>query len=73
MARVLVCDVCGKPTEEIVAKMFISPLRRGVTAHHAAYSHRLDVGACCQPKVMKAFRWVKRTTAKEYHERKRAS
>jgi hypothetical protein len=72
MARVLQCDICRKPTEAVVAKMFFGPLSRGsAKAYHSNYSHHLDVGVCCAEKIQKLFGWQKRVTAKEYHKRRK--
>lgn len=75
MARDITCDVCGKPANKIVAKLYYSPLSKGSGFHHSKYTHHLDVGACCgdkresaPPKILVLFRWRKRQTAKEYHE-----
>jgi len=68
MARALLCDICRKPTEAIVAKLYYSPIRRGVKSHHASYNRHLDVGSCCENKLLNGFNWRDRTTAKQYHE-----
>ena len=48
------CDSCGKTiTEEnpIVTKLFMVPVKQGVTAKHSSYTHHMDVGQCCFNKV----------------------
>lgn len=68
MARgALTCDVCGKECDEIVGKLYFSPVRRGQTYHHSKYTHHADVGNCCQARLLGGFKWAERTTAKEYH------
>lgn len=69
MARSLTCDICRRPTEHIVAKLYYSPLIPGKKSHHASYTFHLDVGECCNTKIKNAFGWRKRTTAAEYHAR----
>jgi hypothetical protein len=46
MAKVVVCDVCRKPTDKIVMKLFRSPDHR-----HENYDGHADVGACCAPSI----------------------
>ena len=75
MARAVAvtCDICGKPTEKVVAKLFFTPMIAGVNrAVHSNYSHHADVGVCCQPRLLRSFKFQKRLTATEYHERRRA-
>lgn len=74
MARseTLLCDVCGKPTERIVAKIYFTPTIPGVQkAVHSNYSHHADVGTCCSTRVVKGLRMKKRTSAEEYRARRR--
>lgn len=73
MARTenLSCDICKKPCETIVAKMFYGPMLRGAAqAYHSNYTHHLDVGDCCgggsQPKILKVFQWRPRMTQEQY-------
>lgn len=73
MARTtnLKCDICRKPTNQIVAKMYYGPVIKGsAKAYHSNYTHHLDVGECCgggNQKILKLFNWQPRMTAKEYH------
>jgi hypothetical protein len=71
MARSLTCDICRKPTDSIVAKLYYSPLVSGKKSHHASYTFHLDVGICCNEKIKRAFGWRKRTTAAEYQASRR--
>jgi hypothetical protein len=68
----LKCDVCGKATEQIVAKLTFIPMIPGVTrSAHSNYSHHADVGSCCREKVLKAIHFRKRTTVEEYQRSRR--
>lgn len=68
----LVCDVCGKATERIVAKLLYVPMIPGVNrSAHSNYTHHCDVGVCCQQRLVRGFRFRKRQTAGEYHASRR--
>ena len=68
----LQCDICRKECRRIVGKLAYSPVVPGVVnSGHANYTHHLDVGDCCQPKIFTAFRFRKRQTAQEYYNRGR--
>lgn len=45
MAKVLTCDCCGKPTDQIIIKMFKAP--KHSKTDHSHYTHHADVGICC--------------------------
>lgn len=65
----LQCDICKKPTKRIVGKLHFIPMIPGVSRGvHSNYTHHLDVGACCQNKLLKGFNFRKRQTASEYRE-----
>lgn len=65
------CDVCRKPTEQIVGKLLFVPL--GISRFsHSNYTNHCDVGVCCKDKLFKAFDFQDRTTAAQYQERRRA-
>ena len=69
----LVCDVCKKPTERIVGKLFYAPIIPGVSnSVHSNYTHHLDVGVCCKDRLLRSFAFKKRVKAREYHERRKA-
>jgi hypothetical protein len=71
MAKLIVCDICGKPTQ-VRAKMFLADLAlRGNGSIHGNYNFHLDVGECCYQRVRKAFKWHKRLSSEEYHESRR--
>jgi transcriptional regulator of met regulon len=68
------CDICGKPTDQIAAKLLYVPVlpdNRGRRAH-SNYSHHADVGVCCAEKLLKLFQFQPRTTAAEYQKRRKA-
>ena len=66
------CDVCRKPTERIVGKLFFASAIPGVsTTVHSNYSHSCDVGVCCKEKLLRGFSFRKRMKASEYHEMRR--
>lgn len=70
MARKLICDVCKKETNSITGKLFYTPSLSGKV--HSNYTHHLDVGICCRDKLLNLFNFSRRTTAEEYHQRRRA-
>jgi hypothetical protein len=59
MARLRTCDVCGKPAE-IVAKIYLSPVRNGKMTDACNYSVRADIGRCCVESVNRFAAWTKR-------------
>lgn len=67
-----VCDVCGKETGHIVAKLFYVPIVKGVSSRTVSnYTHRLDVGSCCslnsgRNRFLKILKWRQRQTKEEY-------
>lgn len=73
MARELRCDICKRPTTELVGKLFYTPLTRGQGANsfHARYSHHADVGSCCAERLLAGFDFQERKSAKEYHASRR--
>lgn len=72
MARELRCDICKRPTQRVVAKLYFTPTIPGVqNGVHSNYSHHADVGICCKDKLLRGFNFRKRTTAAEYHERRK--
>ena len=62
MAKVKVCDGCGKPIKEVVAKMFYSDMNdeKMKPSHHSHYTMHADLGICCAPRFKTAVRWQKR-------------
>jgi len=64
MAKVTRCDVCKQEIEEVVVKIFYSPVldkeTRPYNAVHSSYTHHADVCGTCAVKVMRAFSWRKR-------------
>lgn len=73
MAKQFTCDVCRKITDEIVAKLFLTPMvrGRGGNSFNSNYTHHLDVGVCCSDRLMKGFNWQERQTAADYHRSRR--
>lgn len=73
MARQYRCDVCSRNTDEIVAKLFVTPMirGRGGNAFNSNYTHHCDVGVCCHERLMKGFQWQERKTAAEYQKSRR--
>jgi hypothetical protein len=68
------CDICRKPTNEIVAKLFYTPLtpNGGRQYQHSKYSHHADVGVCCGQKLLKLFQFQQRQTAEQYRANRKA-
>lgn len=64
MARVSRCDVCGKPIEQPVAKLFLAVIdnrTKGATRNtHSDYDRHADVGACCIASLTDKVRFTKR-------------
>lgn len=74
MAREFKCDICRKPTDKIVAKLFFGPIITGVNrAVHSNYTHHADVGTCCEKKLIRVFNFRPRITAAEYHESRKVA
>lgn len=78
MARhsVVICDLCGKPTEKIVGKISFCPTIRGVVRlNWNNYTHTADVGVCCKDKLFQDVKFRKRMTKQQYaeHRKERAN
>ena len=73
MGTEITCDICKRPTEAIVGKLFFAPTTRarGAKAFHNNYELHLDVGSCCEAKLKKGFRWRQRMSAEQYAETRR--
>jgi hypothetical protein len=74
MARLAVktCDVCGKPTDNIVGKLHFIPSIPGVTKlNHSQYTHHADVGECCKAKLFKVLKFQSRMSKDEYNKARR--
>jgi hypothetical protein len=73
MATELLCDICKRPTDSIVGKLFYAPTGRSRSAKsfHNNYEMHLDVGVCCEEKLKRGFRWTRRVTAAQYAARRR--
>lgn len=69
MAKVLICDCCGKPTKRLAAKLWYAPADGPQRVEK--YSHHLDVGECCHLKVRNQFNWRQRQSREQYHNRSR--
>lgn len=65
MARGLsTCDNCGKPTNRVVMKLYLSPVNGSTRANHSKYTGHADIGECCAAKVTSQFKWQKRQSQK---------
>lgn len=74
MARhsVIVCDVCGRPTEQIAGKLCYVPSIPGVVRLQSNnYTHAADVGVCCKDKVFGQINFTKRMTAEQHQKARR--
>lgn len=71
--REIRCDICKKPTTELVGKVFFTPLGHGRGRNNFAnnYTHHADVGVCCAKRLLNSFNFTERKTAKEYAEGRR--
>ena len=68
MARVLVCDVCRKPTNRIVGKVLYIPVNDRRFSY-SNYSAHADIGECCASRFNDTVRFRKR----KRHEKKPAN
>lgn len=69
MARnTVICDICRKPCERVVAKLFIAPVKEGETRKtHSDYTAHADVGECCAVRFVGSasiVKWTKRKKIK---------
>lgn len=73
MGTEITCDICKKPTDAIVGKLFFAPTNRarGAKAFHNNYELHLDVGSCCAEKLKVSFSWRKRMSAEAYNAQRR--
>lgn len=56
----LSCDICGKPTPQIVAKLYLSN-HTGGRNDHANYTAHADVGRCCASIILtNGIKWTRR-------------
>lgn len=75
MARhqVMLCDICGQPTEQIVGKISFCPTIRGVVRlNWNNYTHTADVGVCCKDQLFTDINFRKRMSQKQYQESRKA-
>ena len=75
MAREIrkICDICKKPTKQIVGKLHFIPAIPGVSAVvHSNYTHHADVGECCKNRLLTNFSFRERVSAEEYRKQRRA-
>lgn len=76
MARhqVMICDICGRPTERIVGKISWVPYVPGVVRlNWNNYTHVADVGECCKDKLWEDVNFRKRMTQEEYRQSRKGS
>lgn len=74
MARhaVMVCDLCGEPTEKLVGKISFCPTIKGVVnLNWNNYTHTADVGECCKDDLFKQVKFRKRMTQEQYQQSRR--
>lgn len=60
------CDMCGKPTNRIIAKLTLIPARPGASLTHSNYTAHADIGECCFQELSKLVKWQKRLKFSEY-------
>lgn len=77
MARhqVVICDVCGKPTEKVAGKIYFAPPmddapQEGQKKRKSFwnYTHSADVGECCKTKMFGIVQFKPRMTQGEYQQ-----
>jgi hypothetical protein len=70
--QVIVCDVCGQPTERIAGKISFVPSIPGVVRlNWNNYTHSADVGECCEKKIFGEINFRPRMTKGEYSKARR--
>jgi hypothetical protein len=54
MARRTDCDICGKPTNRVVAKIYLSPAGENGKSQmwRQDYTAHADVGECCASQII---------------------
>ena len=67
MARKVICDVCKRPTDEIVGKLFYAP----ASSKDSAYTHHADVGDCCEAELKEAISFRERMSQEQYQKSRR--
>ena len=65
------CDLCGKDTTKIVAKLTLIPTRPGINLTHSNYTAHADVGECCSESVLKLAKWQKRLNKSQYIQKRK--
>jgi hypothetical protein len=65
--QILKCDLCRRPTEKIVGKLFYAPVKSNdqPVADRGNYTHSAHVGICCRDKLFE-LQWNSRKTKAEY-------
>lgn len=71
LAKQLVCDACGRPTNRLVAKLFLAP--RNGRNDHSNYTAHADIGECCAARITEQFKWQKRKKRGEGKRQQHAS
>lgn len=69
MARhsIIICDVCGNPTDELAGKLSWIPNIPGVSQlNWNNYTHTAHIGMCCKERVFGFVKFDKRMTQTEY-------
>lgn len=65
MGSIRRCDVCGNPIDQVVAKIFLAPVKSGNTrSTHSDYTRHADVGECCVKSIAN-IKWQSRKTNKQ--------
>lgn len=73
MARhtLLICDVCGNPTDELAGKLTWNPNIPGKASFNRSnYTHSAHIGICCKDKLFSLVKFQKRMTKTQYAEQR---
>lgn len=71
--NVIVCDVCGRPTDRIVGALYWVPSIPGTVRLTATnYTHKADVGECCKDRLFTGTKFSKRQNKEEHQKSRRA-
>lgn len=67
MGRSLTCDRCGKPTNRIAMKLYLTPVNGSSDLRRlmSNYTGHVDIGECCASLVTQGFKWQKRQKRKQ--------
>lgn len=69
MAKIHKCDICKKDAT-ITKKILYCPIGSSM---HSNYTHILDVGQCCEKRILEVFPWRQRKVREKKSEIKKGT